>query len=96
MKDLLTNKFDINSIPDVLKFLLNDRDWFDKRIAKNQLRHKTDGDELCGGFSAFIDSCYGMDELPRIATMPINFCPYCGVELPREFQTDEWWKKRGL
>ena len=96
IESLLTSKFNPDSVPDNLKFLFNNRDWFNEIIAKNRLDHTNDGDRFCGGFSAFIDSCYGMEELPRIVTIPINFCPYCGIKLPPEFQTDEWWKKRGL
>jgi hypothetical protein len=92
---LLTNYFDPDSIPSKLKFLLSERGWFDMRVLKARDQHVPKQNEFCGGFSAFLDSCYGMETLPLITQTAISFCPYCGATLPHEFHTDEWWRKRG-
>jgi hypothetical protein len=91
----LTSKFNPNSVPEELKFLLSDKNWFVEQIEKNRSEH-IGNSAFCGGFSAFLDSCYGMVTLPEITNVPITFCPFCGAELPPEFHTDEWWRKRGL
>jgi hypothetical protein len=96
IKGLLTSEFDLDSIPANLRFLLTKREWFNQRITDAKKQHKPGQQEYCGGFSAFLDSCYGMMELPFITKVAIGFCPYCGITLPPEFQTDEWWRKRGL
>jgi hypothetical protein len=94
VKGLLTSEFDPDSIPAKLGFLLAKRDWFDQRITDARKQHTPGQQEYCGGFSAFLDSCYGMKELPIVTKVAISFCPYCGIRLPPEFNTDEWWEKR--
>ncbi len=83
--------FDINAIPDRLKFLVNDRHWFEIRKTREQSEHQ--GSEFCGGLSVFIDECYSyQSKLPKLAEVPIKFCPFCGIRLPSEFQEENWWE----
>ena len=87
-----TPAFDSQLIPERLKFLINDRNWFHIRKSRDRANHK--GNEFCGELNGcFIEACYGCEKLPKLACVPIKYCPFCGVELPVEFQDYNWWEK---
>lgn len=96
-KKLGTVDFNKEDIPEELKYLLNDRGWFEDNIQKYRNDHKNG--EYCGGFSVFLESLWNEKCLPSITTKPINFCPYCGVKLKGKFAKDNWynlWKSETL
>ena len=85
--------FDTSYIPDDLKYLLTDKSWFLEEKTNERNEHKNG--EFCGGLSVFIDGCYGIDynPLPKLACVPIQYCPFCGIKLPSEFDQENWWEK---
>lgn len=90
--DSYTPAFNVNSIPQRLKFLVNDRKWY--KIRKERDRRLHQNGKFCGEFgSCFIDGCYGYKKLPKLACVPIQYCPFCGVKLPPEFDQENWWEK---
>ena len=87
-----TPTFDLNLIPQRLRFLIKDRKWYDVRKARDRASHKNG--KFCGEFEGcFIDSCYSYKKLPKLASVPIQYCPFCGVKLPPEFDQENWWEK---
>jgi len=88
-----TPAFDVNLIPQRLKFLLSSRKWYDIRKYRDRAMHN--GGNFCGEFAGcFIDTCYERpDDLPKLACVPIQYCPFCGVKLPPEFAQENWWEK---
>ena len=88
-KNFLCDQFNFANIPSQLRFLLENQEWFYKKIYINQNKHKAKG--FCGGFASFIDSLYNETKLPPIAKKPIQFCPFCGVKLGIDFNKNDWW-----
>jgi len=88
----LRPSFDISYVPTDLRYLLTDKTWFFEKKSQEQREHHNG--EFCGGLSVFIDGCYGIDcePLPKLACVPIQYCPFCGVKLPPEFDQDNWWE----
>ena len=41
----------------------------------------------------FIEDCREYHPLPQLACVPIQYCPFCGVKLPPEFDQENWWEK---
>lgn len=96
-KRMLTVDFNVEDIPEELKYLLNDRGWFEEQIQKERNEHNSG--KYCGGLSVFLESLWNEKHLPPIATQPINFCPYCGTKLKGKFTKDNWynlWKSETL
>ena len=92
-----TADFNMEDIPEKLKYLVNDRRWFDKKIQKERDKHIKG--KYCGGLSSFLEEFWSAKHLPPITTKPINFCPYCGVKLKEKFAKDNWynlWKSETL
>ena len=87
-----TPKFDTNLIPEKLKFLVSDGNWY--AVRKERARAMHHGGNFCGELSGcFIECCYGETELPKLACVPIQYCPFCGAKLPPEFDQENWWEK---
>lgn len=87
-----TPKFDLNLIPDRLKFLISNREWYEIRKKRERNQHK--GGNFCGEFNGcFLECCYGKGNLPKLACVPIQYCPFCGAKLPPEFDQENWWEK---
>ena len=93
-KKLMSSQFEFVNIPPSLKFLLKSKKWFYKKINNCRKEHKDC--KVCGGFASFLDSLYSEKSVPLITKKTMQFCPFCGVSLEKEFQTDEWWIKQGL
>ena len=91
MLNKMNPDFDPNLIPDDLKYLMHDKSWYYSQKQKERLEHKNG--EFCRGLSPYIDSCYSYDILPRLSVVPIQYCPFCGVKLPPEFDQENWWEK---
>ena len=90
-KKLLTCFFNNSDVPTEYKCFLDSKEWFYEDIKKFQESHKNKS--LCGALSAFIDGLYGLDDLPLIAKVPIQYCPWCGAELDERFHQDDWFEK---
>ena len=87
-----TPKFDVELIPKDKKYLIENKDWYTSLKCKQRLKHH-DG-EFCGEMAGcFIEDCYGYNPLPKLACVPIKYCPFCGVRLPPEFDQEDWWEK---
>ena len=81
-------------LPSEFEYLLKDKEWFYHDISIQRRLHVLikNKNEYCGGLSVFIDCCYNMDEsLPNIVYVPIKFCPFCGIKLPKIFLKTPWW-----
>ena len=92
-KHLLTNRFNVKDVP--LEFIsyLNDREWFENETKVQRQKHTNSENLMCDGLHFLIDSLYSEKALPLLATVPIKYCPFCGIELPQEFRTENWWEK---
>ena len=83
---------DVSLLPKEFSQLVKNRDWYDELIISKRLHHK-DG-KFCYGLEGFISSCYGEDDvLPKLACVPIQYCPFCGVRLSAGFDQENWWEK---
>ena len=88
----LRPSFDERLIPDNLKYLMQDKSWYYSQKQKERLEHKNG--EFCGGLSVFVDTCHSYSpNIPKLASVPIQYCPFCGVKLPPEFNQENWWEK---
>lgn len=86
-----SSEFDIVDTPESLRHLLAEREWFDKLIKWWRNMHKNGW--TCPGFHGFIRGQYGSFPMDILSLLPINYCPFCGIALPAEFQQEYWWEK---
>lgn len=88
---LYSSEFDISNIPEPLKHLLTEREWFDKHISRLRKQHKNG--EFCPEFSVLISTLYNSEPREVLSMIPIKYCPFCGIALPPDFQQENWWEK---
>ena len=67
--------------------------WFENETKVQRQKHTNSENLMCDGLHFLIDSLYSEKALPLLATVPRKCCPFCGIELPQGFRTENWWEK---